>query len=91
LTVAARAASVTSSGRKCTAPQGTALAALAGVRRAGGPTFALTGGCGASLYVRRIGAHAARGYEGWVYKVGNRAATAGAADPGGPFARAGGS
>ncbi len=28
-----------------------------------------------------------RGQRGWVYKVGRRAATAGAGDPGGPFGR----
>jgi hypothetical protein len=73
-------------GSSCTVPRGTALAALAGVRRAHGPAFTVTddGGCGA-LYVRKIGKYGAHGVEGWVYKVGKRAGTSGAADPAGPF------
>lgn len=39
------------------------------------------------LYVSKIGADRARGTNGWVYKVGNKVATAGAADPTGPFGR----
>jgi hypothetical protein len=39
----------------------------------------------AGLFVRAIGPDANRGQDGWVYKVGRRAATAGAADPSGPF------
>lgn len=84
--VSARLTRVPVGGHTCAVPRGTALAALAGVRRAGGPAFRVTddGDCGA-LYVRKIGAHAARGPEGWVYKVGNRAGTTGADDPSGPF------
>jgi hypothetical protein len=37
--------------------------------------------------VRAIRGEVNRGQDGWVYKVGRRAATAGAADPGGPFGR----
>jgi hypothetical protein len=37
------------------------------------------------LYVAAIGREAERGRGGWVYKVGHKAATAGAADPSGPF------
>ncbi|HEX2234476.1 MAG TPA: hypothetical protein VHG69_14055, partial [Thermoleophilaceae bacterium] len=37
------------------------------------------------LFVRGIGPDLNRGQDGWVYKVGPRAATAGAADPAGPF------
>jgi hypothetical protein len=37
------------------------------------------------LYVSAIGRESERGHGGWVYKVGHRAATAGAADPSGPF------
>ena len=37
------------------------------------------------LYVSAIGREAERGHGGWVYKVGHKAATAGAADPSGPF------
>jgi hypothetical protein len=39
------------------------------------------------LYVSAIGREAERGRGGWVYKVGHKAATAGAADPSGPFGR----
>src|SRR5207247_5007607 len=39
----------------------------------------------AGLYVRKIGPDAARGQNGWVYKVGQKLGTAGAADPAGPF------
>ena len=38
-----------------------------------------------SLFVRGIGPDVNHGIDGWVYKVGNRLATAGAADPSGPF------
>ena len=39
------------------------------------------------LFVSRIGPDRNRGSDGWVYKVGNVLATAGAADPSGPFGR----
>lgn len=39
------------------------------------------------LYVRSIGSDRGRGQNGWVYKVGHKLATAGAADPAGPFGR----
>jgi hypothetical protein len=42
---------------------------------------------GGQLFVRAIGPDLNRGRNGWVYKVGARAATAGAADPAGPFGR----
>jgi hypothetical protein len=35
--------------------------------------------------VRKIRKDAAKGLNGWVYKVGNKVATAGAGDPTGPF------
>lgn len=38
-----------------------------------------------ALYVKRIRTDSAKGIDGWVYKVGNRAGTAGAGDPSGPF------
>ena len=38
-----------------------------------------------SLYVRAVAGERARGASGWVYKVGRRAGTTGAADPSGPF------
>jgi hypothetical protein len=37
------------------------------------------------LYVSAIGKEAERGRGGWIYKVGHKAATAGAADPTGAF------
>ena len=37
--------------------------------------------------MRAIGRDRGRGRHGWVYKVGNRQGTAGAADPSGPFGR----
>jgi hypothetical protein len=90
--VSTRATKVNVAGRRCTAGDGTALAAL--VRSKPG-TLRLHdfGSCtrkasdGAGLFVRAIGGDANRGQNGWVYKVGRRAATAGAADPGGPFGR----
>jgi hypothetical protein len=39
----------------------------------------------ASLFVRAIGPDENHGESGWVYKVGNRQGTTGAADPSGPF------
>jgi hypothetical protein len=77
-------------GRRCAAGDGTALAAL--VRgRPGRVRLRDFGSCsrrprdGAGLFVSAIGRDRNRGQDGWVYKVGRRAATAGAADPAGPF------
>jgi hypothetical protein len=79
-------------GRTCAAGDGTALAAL--VRSHIG-TLRLHdyGSCtrrprdGAGLFVRAIRSDRNRGQNGWVYQVGRRGATAGAADPSGPFGR----
>ena len=79
-------------GRSCRVGDATALAAL--VRSKPG-TLRLRdyGSCssrpadGGGLFVRSIRADVNRGRDGWVYKVGRRAATAGAADPTGPFGR----
>ena len=78
--------------RRCTVAAGTPLAALLRSRVApvGLRDF---GRCsrrprdGGGLFVRSIGSDRNRGQDGWVYKVGNRAGTAGAADPTGPFGR----
>lgn len=78
--------------RRCRVAAGTPLAALA---RSDVPRLSLRdyGRCSrrtrdaSGLYVRAIGRDRARGRDGWVYKVGNRLATAGAADPSGPFGR----
>jgi len=78
-------------GRKsCVVGQGTALSALVASRVA---KVALHdyGSCSkrprdaSGLFVRKLGADANRGQDGWVYKVGHRTASAGAADPSGPF------
>jgi hypothetical protein len=89
-TVSARATHVKTSApaKRCLAPAGTALAALAGRRRAGGPAFAVRdygGGSCDPLFVTRIGGFTNRGVSGWTYKVGHRAGTTAADDPSGPF------
>ena len=81
--------------KRCAVAAGTPLAAL--VRgRVGTLRVADFGDCGRSsrdsggLYVRGIRGDVITGPEdpeGWVYKVGNKAAPAGAADPSGPFGR----
>jgi hypothetical protein len=91
-TVSTRATRVRVEGRRCTAGDRTALAAL--VRsRPGRLRLRDFGACsmrgrdGGGLFVDAIRRDRNRGRNGWVYKVGRRAATAGAADPGGPFGR----
>jgi hypothetical protein len=42
-----------------------------------------------SLFVTQVGSDRNRGRNGWVYKVGRKAGTAGAADPAGPFGSGG--
>lgn len=88
--VPARGVTVTVGRRRCAAGTGTALAAL--VRsRPGRLRLRDFGSCsrraadGGGLFVSAIGGDRNRGRRGWVYKVGRRAATAGAADPSGPF------
>lgn len=94
--VDARGVYVRASGKRCAAGAGTPLAALAGARRAGGPSFSVRdygGSCsrrardGGGLFVTRVGPDRNRGRNGWTYKVGARAGTAGAGDPSGPFGR----
>jgi hypothetical protein len=76
--------------KRCAVAGGTPLAALV-KSRVGAIQLQDYGSCsanpadGAGLYVRRIRKDAARGVSGWVYKVGNKVAPAGAADPTGPF------
>lgn len=90
--VSTAATTVSVAGRRCTVGTSTALAALARSRpgRLGIRDF---GACSsrpsdaAGLLVTRIGGDRNRGQRGWVYKVGRRAATAGAGDTGGPFGR----
>jgi hypothetical protein len=92
-TVAARATTLRVAGRRCAVGAATPLAVLAAADRAGGPSFALRdyGSCSRAsrdaggLFVTRIGPDRNRGRDGWAYKVGRRAGTTPAADPGGPF------
>jgi hypothetical protein len=92
-TASTRQAAVTVAGRRCAVADGTALAAL--VRsRAGRLRLRDFGACStndprdsAGLLVTAIRSDRNRGQRGWVYKVGRRAATAGAGDTGGPFGR----
>ena len=87
--VALKARSAKVAGERCSLGRATPLSVLAGV----GVTFGLTdyGSCSrrardaGSLYVRRIGPDRERGSDGWVYKVGRRSGSAGAADPAGSF------
>lgn len=88
--VAARSAEARIGRRPCVAGAGTALAALlrSHVGAVGLRDF---GSCStrprdsAGLFVRSIRGERNRGVNGWVYKVGFRGASAGAADPSGPF------
>jgi hypothetical protein len=90
--VAAPKTAVSASGRGCTVAAGTPLAALAALRRLGGPAFAVRdyGHCSgspassASLFVYSLAGQTNRGQSGWVYKVEGRAGSTGAADPSGP-------
>ena len=76
-------------GKRCALGRATPLSALAGT----GISFRLVdyGACSrrprdaGSLYVRQIGRDRASGRNGWVYKVGRRSGSGGAADPAGPF------
>lgn len=76
-------------GRRCAVGRATPLSALAGthlalkIRDFGSCSRSAADGGG--LFVRRIATDANRGRDGWVYKVGRRAGTTGAADPSGPF------
>jgi hypothetical protein len=76
-------------GRRCAVGKATPLSALAGTRLA--LRLRDYGNCGrspadaGSLYVRKVGPDRAAGSRGWVYKLGHRAGTTGAADPSGAF------
>jgi hypothetical protein len=83
-----KARSVRVGGRRCAVGR-TPLSVLAGTRLK--VRLRDYGACGrsardaGSLYVRAVAGERARGASGWVYKVGRRAGTTGAADPSGPF------
>jgi hypothetical protein len=88
--VAGRPATATVEGRRCAVAARTAMATLlrADPGRIG---FHDYGDCSgraddsAGLFVESIRGARNRAQDGWVYKVGGRLATAGAADPAGPF------
>lgn len=90
--VRASATFVRASGRRCAVRRGTPLAALVRARP-GRLRLRDFGSCSASvrdgggLFVSGIGGELNRGKAGWVYKIGSRAGTAGAAGPNGPFGR----
>jgi hypothetical protein len=92
-TVALAQRTVKVGSRRCAVGRGTPLSALAatGLRL----KVRDSGACGSrprdagGLYVFQIGAEREHGTGGWVYKVGNRAGTAGAGDPAGPFGAGG--
>jgi hypothetical protein len=91
--VTVRAARVKVGRKSCAIGPATPLGVLVALRRAGGPPYHLRdfGSCSRRpadanlLFVDRIGSERNAGSDGWVYKVGNRAGTADAADPAGPF------
>jgi hypothetical protein len=90
--VSTRATHVRVEDRRCAVGSGTALAGL--VRsRPGRLRLRDFGACSSrprdagGLFVQAIRGDRNLGQNGWVYKVGRRAATAGAADPAGPFGR----
>ena len=90
--VAARAVTAKVGSRRCAVGSATPLAAL--VRSGVGPLRLRDyGSCSkraadaGGLFVASIAGERNRGQSGWVYKVGNKLATAGAGDPSGPFGR----
>lgn len=90
--VSAAAATVSASGKRCGVAAATPLAALLATRlplqvRDYGGACSRRASDGGALFVVGIGSERNRGRDGWVYKVGARSGTAGAADPAGPFGR----
>ncbi len=84
-----KARSVKVGGRRCAVGRATPLSVLAGTRLK--LRLQDYGACGRSprdagaLYVTQVGPDRRGGPAGWVYKLGRRAGTNGAADPAGPF------
>ncbi|MDX6673007.1 MAG: hypothetical protein QOH11_425 [Solirubrobacteraceae bacterium] len=95
--VRASATTVAVGRRRCGIAAATPLAALAAVRRGHGPAFRLRdyGACSrravdsSALFVTQIGSDRNRRADGWVYKVGRRVPSVGAADPSGRRLRTG--
>jgi hypothetical protein len=88
--VSTRAATVKVHGKRCRVGGGTALPALlrshpGRVRLRDFGSCSRKAADGSGLFVSGIGRFRNKGRDGWVYKVGRRSATAGAADPAGPF------
>ena len=89
-TVHAKQAHVRIGHKRCTVGAATPLAALVSSRVAK-ITLHDFGSCSSrardasGLFVRKLGPDANRAQNGWVYKVGHKSGTAGAADPSGPF------
>jgi hypothetical protein len=88
--VVAAKASVKVGKKRCAVGAGTPLAALwrshiSGIRLKDYGACSSKPADAAGLYVSRIRKDSAKGANGWVYKVGNRVAPAGAGDPTGPF------
>jgi hypothetical protein len=87
--VALKARTAPVGGKRCSIGRATPLSVLAGT----GVSFSLKdyGSCSrrardaGSLYAAKIGPDRERGRDGWVYKVGRRAGSAGGADPAGSF------
>lgn len=92
-TVTAKATTAAVGRKRCAVAGGTPLAALLAVAHGGGPSVKLAdfGSCGrraadgSGLYVTTVAGKRAAGQAGWVFAVGGKLGTAGAADPSGPF------
>ncbi|MDO8184710.1 hypothetical protein Q5424_24685 [Conexibacter sp. JD483] len=92
-TVTASGTTASVGGKRCAVAGGTPLAALLAVAHRGSPSVRLAdfGSCGrraadgSGLYVTTVAGKRAAGQAGWVFAVGGRLGTAGAADPAGPF------
>jgi hypothetical protein len=90
--VDARAVTATVGRRRCAVPARTGMAALVRSKPAG-LKLRDFGSCSrrardaGGLFVTRIGGDRNHGQDGWVWKVGNKLATTGAADPSGAFGR----
>ena len=90
-TVAAKRTTFEVEGRDCVVPAGTAMASLLQTRWRSQVRLRDYGSCSnrpidsAGLFVKVIRRDVNRGLNGWVYKVGRKLGTAGAADPAGPF------
>lgn len=89
-TVRAKQAHVRVGHKRCAVAAGTPLAALVRSRVAKLVLHDF-GSCSSrardasGLFVRKLGPDANSGQNGWVYKVGHKGGSAGAADPSGPF------